>query len=59
MGESAGKLTLPSLFPGHEHLVVLIFGIVVSVIALLIPKVEMFDEADLSRLPDDQRPDKQ
>ncbi|MCB4774933.1 MAG: YeeE/YedE family protein, partial [Sulfurovum sp.] len=26
MGESMGKLILPNLFPGHEHLVVLIFG---------------------------------
>jgi len=58
MGKSAGKLTLPELFPGHEHLVVLIFGIVVTLIAIAIPKVEMFDEADLSKLPDDQRPDR-
>ncbi len=58
MGESAGKLTLPSFFPGHEHMVVLIFGVVVSIIAFLIPKKEMFDEADLCKLPDDQRPDK-
>jgi uncharacterized membrane protein YedE/YeeE len=59
MGESAGKLTLPELFPGHEHLVVLIFGVVVTLIAILIPKVEMFDEADLCKLPDDQRPDRE
>jgi len=58
-GESAGKLTLPDFFPGHEHMVVLIFGIVVTLIAIAIPKVEMFDEADLSQLPDDQRPDRQ
>lgn len=58
MGESAGKLTLPELFPGSEHDVVLIFGLVVTLIAILIPKVEMFDEADLCKLPDDQRPDK-
>ena len=59
MGESTGKLTLPSFFPGHEHMVVLIFGVVVSIIAFVIPKKEMFDEADLCKLPDDQRPDKQ
>jgi len=59
MGESAGKLTLPSLFPEHEHMVVLIFGIVVTIVAFVIPKKEMFDEADLCKLPDDQRPDKQ
>lgn len=58
MGESLGKLTLPSFFPGQEHMVVLIFGVVVSIIAFIIPKKEMFDEADLCKLPDDQRPDK-
>ena len=59
MGESSGKLILPNFFPGHEHIVVLIFGITVTLISLLIPKVEMFDEADLCQLPDEQRPDKQ
>ena len=59
MGESAGKITLPSLFPGHEHMVVLIFGIVVTIVAFLIPKREFFDEADLAKLPEDQRPDRQ
>lgn len=52
MGESAGKLTLPGLFPGHEHLLVLIFGIIMSVIAFAIPKVEMLDQADLKQLDD-------
>ncbi|RRS32196.1 MAG: membrane protein [Epsilonproteobacteria bacterium (ex Lamellibrachia satsuma)] len=58
MGESLGKLTLPSFFPGHEHVVALIFGVAVTLIAIVIPKIELFDEADLSQLPDDQRPDK-
>ncbi len=58
IGESAGKLTLPEFFPGHEHIVVLIFGVVVTIISILIPKVEMLDEADLSQLPENQRPDK-
>ena len=58
MGKSAGKLTLPEFFPGHEHLVVLIFGAVVTLIAIFIPKMEMFDEADLAQLPADQRPDR-
>jgi uncharacterized membrane protein YedE/YeeE len=58
MGESSGKLVLPELFPGNEHMVVLIFGVIVSLIAILIPTIEMFDEADLQQLPDDQRPDK-
>ncbi|SFV63128.1 membrane protein, putative [hydrothermal vent metagenome] len=59
MGKSLGKLTLPHFFPGHEHIVVLIFGVVVSLIAIVIPKIEMFDEADLSQLPEDERPDRQ
>jgi len=58
MGESSGKLTLPSFFPGHEHLTVLIFGIVVILVSIVIPKIEFFDEADLSQLPDEERPDK-
>ncbi|WP_296823175.1 YeeE/YedE thiosulfate transporter family protein [Sulfurovum sp.] len=58
MGESAGKLILTEFFPGHEHLVVLIFGIVVSIIAVVIPKKELFDEADLAQLPEDERPDR-
>jgi len=58
MGESSGKLILPEFFPGHEHMVVLIFGVVITLIAILIPKVEMFDEADLCKLPDNKRPDR-
>ncbi len=50
MGDSLGKLTLLDFFKGNEDLVVLIFGIVVTAIAILIPKVELFDEADLSKL---------
>ena len=58
MGESMGKLTLPEFFPGNEHVVVLIFGVVITLIAIGIPKIELFDEADLRQLPDDQRPDR-
>lgn len=58
MGESLGKLTLLDFFKGHEDIVVLIFGIVVTIIAIAIPKVELFDEVDLAQLPDDVRPDK-
>ena len=58
MGDSLGKLTLLDFFKGNEDLVVLIFGIVVTIVAILIPKVELFDEADLSKLPDEARPDK-
>lgn len=58
MGENTGKMVLTDFFKGNEHMVVLIFGIVLTLIAIAIPKVEMFDEADLRKLPDDQRPDK-
>jgi len=58
MGESLGKLTLLDFFKGNEDMVVLIFGIVVTLIAIAIPKIELFDEVDLSQLPDDTRPDK-
>ncbi len=58
MGDSLGKLTLLDFSKGHENLVVLIFGIVVTIVAILIPKVELFDEADLSKLPEEARPDK-
>jgi len=39
-------------------LTALIFGGAVILIAIAIPKLELFDEADLSQLPDDQRPDR-
>ena len=58
MGESLGKTILPEFFQGHEDLTALIFGGAVILIAIAIPKLELFDEADLSQLPDDQRPDK-
>ena len=58
MGESLGKLTLLDFFKGHEDMVVLIFGIVITIIAIAIPKVELFDEVDLAQLPDDVQPDK-
>jgi uncharacterized membrane protein YedE/YeeE len=57
MGESMGKLTLPELFPGHEHTVVLIFGVIVTLVAVLIPKRELLDAEDLKRLPECDRPD--
>lgn len=50
MGESMGKLILPELFPGNEHMTVLIFGVVVTLIAILIPKVELEDEEENKRL---------
>jgi len=58
MGDSLGKLTLLDFFKGNEDMVVLIFGVVVTLIAIAIPKIELLDEVDLSQLPDDTRPDK-
>jgi len=50
MGESSGKLVLPELFPGSEETAVLIFGLVVILVAILIPKVELEDEEENRRL---------
>ena len=46
MGPNLGKLTLPSLFPGHEHLVVLIYGIALIAVAWAIPDIEYLDPED-------------
>jgi len=48
MGESAGKFVLTEFFEGQEHTVVLIYGIVITLIAIAIPKIELEDEEDLS-----------
>jgi hypothetical protein len=58
MGESLGKTLLTDFFKGNEDMVALIFGILVILIAIAIPKRELYDEVELSQLPDDQRPDK-
>jgi len=50
MGESSGNLILPELFPGNEETVVLIFGVVVTLVAILIPTVELEDEEENKRL---------
>jgi uncharacterized membrane protein YedE/YeeE len=52
MGESSGSLILPELFKGNEEMVVLIFGAVVTLIAILIPKIELEDEEENARLED-------
>lgn len=46
MGESLGKTILPEFFKGNEQLSVLIFGGVVTLIAILIPKIELEDEEE-------------
>ena len=58
MGESFGKTILTDFFKGYEDITVLIFGIAVILIAIAIPKIELSDEADLSQLSDDKRPNK-
>jgi len=58
MGESLGKTILPDFFHGHEDMTALVFGVFVIIVAIAIPKLELFDEADLSQLPDNQRPDR-
>ena len=58
MGESLGTSILPEFFKGNEDMTAIIFGLAVIAVAILIPKKELFDEADLCRLPDDQRPDR-
>jgi uncharacterized membrane protein YedE/YeeE len=49
MGESLGNSVLTDFFKGNENMVVLIFGISVTIIAILIPKIELLDEADLTQ----------
>ena len=52
MGESSGNFILPEFFKGNEETVVLIFGAVVTLIAILIPKIELEDEEENARLED-------
>ena len=48
MGTNLGTTILPDLFEGHESLTTLIFGIVVSIIAIVIPKMELVDKDEES-----------
>lgn len=50
MGESMGKLVLPSLVEGYETLSVLVFGIAVIIISILIPKMELVDDNDICQI---------
>ncbi len=56
MGEDLGKLILPKVFEEHEQLTVLIFGVTLVIISIIIPKIEEFDEADLTQLKEEDRP---
>jgi hypothetical protein len=46
MGPDFGKMKLPDFFPGHEHWVVLVYGIVLMAIAVAIPDIEYRDPAE-------------
>lgn len=46
MGLDRGKMILPDLFPMHQEMVILIFGIVMVIIAIMIPNIELVDEAE-------------
>jgi uncharacterized membrane protein YedE/YeeE len=57
MGENYGNTTLVDVSGDNATLYVFIFGIALILIAIFIPKMELFDEADLSKLGEDERPD--
>ena len=57
MGESLGKTTLVDVTGKYAPEAVFVFGIALIVIAFAIPKVELFDEADLAKLDECERPD--
>lgn len=46
MGDSLGKSILPDFFKGDEDITTLIFGIIVIIVAIAIPKIELIDESD-------------
>jgi uncharacterized membrane protein YedE/YeeE len=56
MGESLGNQILPEFFKGNEDLSVLIFGGVVTLVAILIPKIELEDEEENHRLEEKSKP---
>jgi len=57
MGESLGKSTLVDVSGTHATEAVFLFGAALIVVAFVIPKMELFDEKDLEKLDDCQRPD--
>ncbi len=59
MGESLGKTTLVDVTGKYAPEAVFVFGALLIVIAFALPKMEMFDEADLSKLDECERPDKE
>jgi len=57
MGKDYGHTTLVDVTGSWSTEAILVYGIVLIVIAMLIPKKELFDEADLELLQRDERPD--
>ncbi|HHD83498.1 MAG TPA: hypothetical protein ENK93_01350 [Campylobacteraceae bacterium] len=57
MGPNLGKTTLVDVSGAYAPEAVFLFGLVLIVIAYAIPKMELFDEADLSQLDKCERPD--
>ena len=50
MGESLGRLNLVNLMEGDATIAVLVFGVALVIVSLLIPKLELLDDADLKQL---------
>ena len=55
MGESYGKETLLNTLGDHASWFVFLFGIALIIIAIKIPNMELLDEADLSKLSEEER----
>lgn len=46
IGRDQGTMILPDLFPSHQEMVILIFGIAMVIIAIMIPTIELVDETE-------------
>jgi len=55
MGESYGKETLLNTLGDHASWFVFLFGISLIIIAIKIPHIELLDEADISKLNEEER----
>ncbi len=54
MGDSLGKTKLTDFFQGHEDIAILLFGIVLVIVSIIIPKKELLDSADLTQLEESE-----
>jgi uncharacterized membrane protein YedE/YeeE len=57
MGDNLGNTTLVDVSGKYAPEAVFVFGMALIVIAFAIPKMELFDEADLVKLDECERPD--